>query len=123
MTTKEAIQKLEAYNSWMNGHGQSAMPGPKEIVAAIQFAAEALRQMQKLEAVYNGIDPEGWITHEPGDRLPVEENEKVEVRLRNGETLSAFPAYFWGLPGGFFSMWERLPEDHDAEIVAWRRPR
>lgn len=123
MTTKEAIQKLEAYNAWMNGHGQSAMPGPKEIVSAIQFAAEALRQMQKLEAVYNGIDPEGWITHEPGDRLPVEKQERVEVQLRNGRTFSAFPAYFWGLPGGFFSMWEVLPENHDAEIVAWRRPR
>lgn len=123
MTIKEAIQKLEAYNSWMSGHGQSSMPGPKEIVSAIQFAAEALRQMQKLEAAYNGINPEGWITHEPGDPLPVDKNEKVEVRLRNGKTFSALPAYFWGLPDRFFSMWERLPEDHDAEIVAWRRPR
>lgn len=123
MTTKEAIQKLEAWHAWINGHSQAAMPGPKEIVAAIQFAAEALRQMQKLEAVYNGIDPEGWINHEPGDRLPVDKNEKVEVQLRNGRTFSAFPAYFWGLPGGFFSMWEQLPENRGAEIVAWRRPR
>lgn len=123
MTTKEAIRKLEAYSAWMNGHRQAEMPPPKEIAFAIQFAAEALRQMQKLEAVYKGNYPEGWINHEPGDRLPVDKNEKVEVRLRNGRTFSAFPAYFWGLPGGFFSMWERLPEHHDAEIVAWRRPR
>lgn len=107
----------------MNGHRQAEMPSPKEIVSAIQFAAEALRHLQTLEAVYNVTDHEDWITHQPGDRLPVEKQELVEVRLRNGRTFSALPAYFWGLPGGFFSMWGELPEDHDAEIVAWRRPR
>ena len=63
-------------------------------------------------------DPKGkWIEHD-GKGLPIDEDEKVELRFRDGDTRVG-KAGFWNADGAD-GQWVFNPSDPDFDIVAYR---
>lgn len=83
-------------------------------------AAEALRQADALlSALYPSTeestpvpDADGWIEHRPGDAMPCDPYQFVEVTFRDGGKIGSTKAISW--------QWGAKPDAQWAEIIAWR---
>lgn len=91
-----------------------AVTGPSDLA----LSAEQLRGVEN--SLRSAVDnAEGWHDWPGGDKPPVPDDVRVDVRYRDMDPDDGIPS---GQPAGAY-WWGHYPAGHRADIVAWRLAR